>query len=128
MSEDNTNGGPVNLNEGRRPTGMTPVDFGKGRQTMPITPLPSTPPQSSQNTPPPAPPAAQEKNVMDKQPPTPQRGPARADLHPLPGTLEARARGCKCSVATGADGNPLLDSSGSPLYSFSKGCPIPNQG
>jgi hypothetical protein len=46
------------------------------------------------------------------------KGPARSDMHPLPGTPEAKALGCKCGVVTGANGEPL--------YRFTKGCPIPN--
>jgi hypothetical protein len=41
------------------------------------------------------------------------------NLHPLPGTPEAIARGCKCRV-----GPKTAD--GKQLYSFTKGCPIRN--
>lgn len=45
--------------------------------------------------------------------------PALANLHPLPGTAEAIARGCKCSIGPkSADGKQL--------YAFVKGCPIGN--
>jgi hypothetical protein len=47
-----------------------------------------------------------------------QQRPARKDMHPLPGTPEAKALDCKCEVVTGADGKPL--------YRFEKGCPIRN--
>lgn len=49
-----------------------------------------------------------------------QRGPVIGDIHPLPGTPEAKARGCKCWVGKGADGKPL--------YAMTKGCPIRNHG
>ena len=49
----------------------------------------------------------------DQQPPI-------KDIRPFPGTAEAKARGCKCAVTTGADGKPL--------YVMTKGCPIPNHG
>lgn len=42
------------------------------------------------------------------------------DLSPYPGTAEANARGCTCTVTTGANGKPL--------YAITKGCPIPNHG
>ena len=47
-----------------------------------------------------------------------QQRPAITDLHPLPGTPEAIARGCICDVSTGADGKPL--------FAMKKGCPIRN--
>ena len=47
-----------------------------------------------------------------------QQRPAFKDMHPLPGTPEAKALGCTCEVATGADGKPL--------YAMTKGCPIRN--
>jgi hypothetical protein len=51
-------------------------------------------------------------------------GPARLDLYPLPGTPEAKARGCRCAPATKPDGSPLLDSNGRQLYRIEKGCPV----
>jgi hypothetical protein len=50
-------------------------------------------------------------------------GPARG-LHPLPGTPEAIARGCRCTPATNPDGSPLLDNKGRPLYRIEKTCPV----
>jgi hypothetical protein len=46
-------------------------------------------------------------------------GPALANLHPLPGTPEAIALGCKCSIGPKA-------ADGKQLYAFVKGCPIRN--
>jgi hypothetical protein len=50
----------------------------------------------------------------------PQMRVAIADIHPLPGTPEAKALGCTCWVAgTKPDGKPI--------YAMSKGgCPIRN--
>jgi hypothetical protein len=61
MSEDNSNGGPVNLHEGRKPLGMTPLE--KGRKPMAMTPLPSNSlaRPAAQNTPAPSTTANQEK-------------------------------------------------------------------
>jgi hypothetical protein len=43
------------------------------------------------------------------------------DIHPLPGTPEAKALGCTCSVG-GTSAN------GEPLYAMTKGCPVRNHG
>ena len=49
-----------------------------------------------------------------------KRGPV-IDIHPLPGTPEAKTLGCTCRVTgTGTDGKRV--------YSFTKGCPIRNHG
>lgn len=45
--------------------------------------------------------------------------PALMNLHPLPGTPEAIALGCKCRVVPKA-------ADGKQLYAFTKGCPIRN--
>lgn len=52
---------------------------------------------------------------------TDPRTPALRDLHPLPRSPEAVSLGCKCTVAQ-------REKSGAPVsYSFTKGCPVPNQ-
>ncbi len=50
-----------------------------------------------------------------------QRGRAIRNIHPLPGTPEAKALGCTCGVAgVGSDGKPL--------FAMTKGCPVRNHG
>jgi hypothetical protein len=51
-------------------------------------------------------------------------GPARLDFHPLPGTPEAIARGCRCVRATKPDASPLSDNNDKQLYRIEKSCPV----
>jgi hypothetical protein len=44
--------------------------------------------------------------------------PALKDIHPLPGSPEAKSLGCKCSSILGEEGKPL--------FVMTKGCPIEN--
>ncbi len=52
------------------------------------------------------------------------RGSALRDMHPLPESYEAVARGCKCTIAKNADGTPILDQDGKRVYTIKKECPI----
>jgi hypothetical protein len=52
--------------------------------------------------------------------------PILRDLRPFPETPEAKARGCRCSLVRDPDGSPVLGQDGRLIYSFTKGCPIPN--
>lgn len=52
------------------------------------------------------------------------RSPTRRDMHPLPESHEAIARGCKCTIAKKANGIPMLDQDGNQVYVIEKGCPI----
>jgi hypothetical protein len=53
-----------------------------------------------------------------------ERGPAVRDLHPLPETPEAKARGCRCTIVMDADGSPHVDRYGGLLYGIDRGCSI----
>jgi hypothetical protein len=52
--------------------------------------------------------------------------PIGRDLRPYPETPEAKARGCQCRIVRDRDGAPELGQDGRIIYSFTKGCPIPN--
>ncbi len=53
-----------------------------------------------------------------------QRGPAVRDLHPLPETREAKAPGCRCTIARAADGAPRVDRYGQLTYVIERDCDI----
>jgi hypothetical protein len=52
--------------------------------------------------------------------------PILRDLRPFPETPAAEARGCRCRLVRNRDGSPVFGQDGRLIYSFTKGCPIPN--
>jgi hypothetical protein len=50
--------------------------------------------------------------------------PVLRDIYPLPESLVAIARGCKCTTLKDANGIPVRGTDGKLLYSFEKGCPV----
>lgn len=50
--------------------------------------------------------------------------PTLRDMSPLPESREAIEQGCNCTIARKANGDPILDRDGKPLYVIEKGCPI----
>jgi len=65
-----------------------------------------------------------EKSVANSMSDNRGDDPVRLNLHPLPGTPEAIAHGCRCAPATKPDRSPRLDNNGKQLYRIEKGCPV----